>query len=78
MTKKIYGTWNKRLAFILDGELFLIIGTDNGWVRKGHDTSLFEPYGPAEMNDPKYRKDVIGKVGGEYSGKYSSSLRAAR
>ena len=78
MTKKIYGTWNKRLAFTLDGELFLIIGTDNGWVRKGRDTSLFEPYGPAEMNDPKCRKDVIGKVGGEYIGKYSSGFRAAR
>lgn len=75
MSKKVMGTWNRQPAFTLDGELFLIIGDNNGWVRKGCDTSQFEPYTAADLNDPKHRRDVIGRVGGEYRGKYSSGAR---
>jgi len=57
-----YGTLNGEKAFLIDGEVFLVVGRDNGWVRVKGRVNEFKPLTQEQANDPKFQVG-LGVVG---------------
>lgn len=67
---RTYGKWRGMRAFVQDGQLYSVIGEDNGWIREKASPSELEPYTMADLNEPKNRPQ-LEKIGGAYKGKYT-------
>ncbi len=57
-----YGTLDGEKAFLLDGEVFLVVGNDNGWVRIKGRVEDFKELTLEQRNDPKFQVG-LGAVG---------------
>lgn len=60
--QRVYGMLGNERAFLLDGEVFLVVGRDNGWVRVRGRVNEFRHYTQAEANDPRNQVG-LGAVG---------------
>lgn len=52
-SQRVYGMLGDDRAFLQDGEVFVVVGRDNGWVRIKGRVNEFRNFTQAEANEPR-------------------------